>query len=77
MGRGNEWIQTSNPVQRRYAGGGVEGYRPLNVTETANSWGGLEWNNDQCLLDGSVGPAWYYCVGAIQVSRAGFLEGKT
>jgi len=56
------WKQTSNPVTT--TGGGVEGYEAVNVTHTENDWGGLEFNGQECLLDGSINSTeWFYCVG--------------
>lgn len=57
------WKQTSNPVTT--VAGGVVGYEAINVTHTENGWGGLEYNGQECLLDGSVSAAseWFYCVG--------------
>ena len=57
------WKQTSNPVTT--VAGGVVGYEAINVTHTQNGWGGLEYNGQECLLDGSVSSAteWFYCVG--------------
>ena len=58
------WKQTSNPVTT--TGGGVTGYEAVNVTHTENKWGGLEFNGNECLLDGSIGETeWFYCVGYV------------
>ena len=48
--------------------GGVVGYEPVNISFTGNHWGGLEYNNQLCLLDGSVGDGsderWWYAMGS-------------
>lgn len=49
-------------------GSGVIGYQPINISFTDNYWGGLEHNNQLCLLDGSVGEGsegyWWYAMGS-------------
>ena len=46
--------------------GPVEGYEEVDVYYTSNFWGGLEYNGDKCVLDGSVNKPdwWYYAVGS-------------
>ena len=66
LAAGNEWKQVSNPMAS--GGRGVIGYQPVNISFTDNYWGGLEHNNQRCLLDGSVGESgeetWWYAVGS-------------
>ena len=59
----NEWKQTSNPVTDST----VAGYEPIDIHFTDLAWGGLEYNGEQTLLDGSVNHNyWFYAVGARQ-----------
>ena len=66
LGAGNEWKQTSNPMA--LASSGVTGYQAINISSNGNYWGGLEHNNQLCLLDGSVGEGseatWWYAIGS-------------
>ena len=61
----NTWQQTSNPVTAKAAG--VDGFAPLDVRYSADSFGGLELNTaggNSSQLDGSVGSnLWFYAVG--------------
>ena len=56
-------------------GRGVIGYQPVNISFTDNYWGGLEHNNQRCLLDGSVGESgeetWWYAVGSFDNFNGG------
>ena len=47
---------------------GVTGYEPIDIKFTARSWGGLEYNGNRALMDGSVSAdgsvsQWWYAVG--------------
>ena len=72
------WKQTNNPVfgapggvQGTCAGplgsgcnGGVTGYEAIDIHFNGSSWGGLEYNGENALLDGSVGDGqWFFAVG--------------
>ena len=75
LGRGNEWRQTSNPVTAH--GGGVTGYQPINISFDQNSWGGLELNNENCLLDGTVGDwQFWFAVGTFSDFNGGIPGGN-
>ena len=56
-------------------GSGVIGYQPVNISFTDKYWGGLEHNNQVCLLDGSVGEGidetWWYAMGSFQNFKGG------
>jgi hypothetical protein len=59
-----EWSQTSNPITTVAKNGGVQGYEAIDVSHTGRNWGGLEYNGDICLMDGSVDHGhWFYAVG--------------
>ena len=76
VGRGNEWRQASNPVTR--AGPGVAGYSPANISYSGEDWGGLERNNQQALLDGSLdqeGKKWWFAVGSFGAFGSGEESG--
>lgn len=65
----NHWKQTSNPVtnaQSRISG--VDGYEPVDVRQTINGFGGLDWNSGgESLLDGEPGSGnWFYALGLPQ-----------
>ena len=48
-----------------WARAGVTGYRPVNISFGGDNWGGLEANNVNCLLDGSVNDdRWWFAVGS-------------
>ena len=68
------WKQTSNPVTT--TDGSVDGYAAINVSYTGQSWGGLHYNGNQALLDGSsVAPNsnyWWYSIGAFNEYNGGF-----
>merc|ERR1712151_1449900 len=62
------WTQTSNPVTK--TSGGVDGYAcscsECSCPYSSQYWGGLEYNNQLTLLDGSVSHSnWFYGVGGI------------
>ena len=72
------WTQDINPVtmwiEEAYSG------EELDIDYTCvscpyysyNYWGGLEYNNDDALLDGSVGSDdWFFAVGAISTFAYG------
>jgi hypothetical protein len=62
----NHWKQTSNPVTNaKKKISGVTGYEAISIKQTANGWGGLEYNaNGLSLLDGEPGTSnWFYAVG--------------
>eukprot|EP00056_Hartaetosiga_gracilis_P020600 m.20567 g.20567 ORF g.20567 m.20567 type:complete len:821 (+) comp8585_c0_seq8:86-2548(+) len=65
------WKQTSNPTNSTT----VTGYKTINVTTTAEQWGGLALNGQDCLLDGSQNPPrssnWYFTVGSFSVWGGG------
>ena len=70
LNTGNEWKQTSNPVATRSMG--VTGYQPINVSLTGHDWGGLEFNNVDCLLDGSINvDNWWFAIGSFADFRGG------
>jgi len=57
------WRQSSNPVTR--GTGGVEGYEEVIVPYGCCDWGGLEYNGDYTLLDGTVNSTrWDFFVGS-------------
>ena len=70
----NEWKQTTNPVT---AGrGGVEGYEPIEISHTGQTWGGLEYNGQSSLLDGSVSvSSWWYAIGSTADYSPGGMPG--
>ena len=70
----NEWKQTTNPVT---AGrGGVEGYEPIEISHTGQTWGGLEYNGASSLLDGSVSvSSWWYAIGSTADYSPGGMPG--
>ena len=48
-----------------WARAGVTGYQALNISYGGDNWGGLEANNENCLLDGSVhDDRWWFAVGS-------------
>ena len=72
------WTQKVNPVDmwvdEAYIGEDVEiDYTCVSCPYYSyNYWGGLEYNNDDALLDGSVGSDdWFFAVGAINTYAYG------
>jgi len=60
----NEWSQTSNPMTVVANSGGIQGYEAIEVNHDDNRWGGLEYNGEICLMDGSASHGnWFYAVG--------------
>jgi hypothetical protein len=56
----NRWKQSSNPTTNA-----VSGYEAIDISWTSNLWGGLEYNGNQALMDGSVNSSnWFYAIGA-------------
>ena len=56
----NRWKQSSNPTTSA-----VSGYEAIDISWTSNLWGGLEYNGNQALMDGSVNSSnWFYAIGA-------------
>jgi hypothetical protein len=56
----NRWKQSSNPTTSA-----VSGYEAVDISWTSNLWGGLEYNGNQALMDGSVNSSnWFYAIGA-------------
>ena len=50
-----EWKQVTNPalpVDGPQAG--IEGYEPITVNFDSRNWAGLEYNGNQCLMDGKI-----------------------
>jgi hypothetical protein len=69
-----EWKQSSNPAIAVASSGGVTGYEAVNAPFTGSSWGGLEYNGNTALLDGSVdSDDWWYSVGL----KEGQLSGSS
>ena len=63
--RRQEWKQVSNPARPTVPNAGVEGYVPIDVNYNAHSWGGLEYNGNQALMDGQINHQnWFYAVGS-------------
>ena len=58
---------------------GVTGYEAVNVSSTANGWGGLEYSGSTAVLDGSVniGTMWFYAVGSTQEWNGGIPAAST
>ena len=72
------WTQDVNPVtmwiEEAYSGEELDiKYACVSCPYYSyNYWGGLEYNNDQALLDGSVGNTnWFFAVGAIETHDDG------
>jgi len=64
------WKQTNNFVTRRQTG--VTGYEAISTPYTDQYWGGLEYNNQVALADGSVSNGnWFYAVGATHIHSGG------
>lgn len=66
LGR-NIWSQTINPVTNPgiSSTNPVEGYVPIDIQYTSNSWGGLEQYGSNTFLDGTVMHSnWYYAIGS-------------
>ncbi len=61
----NRWTQTSNPATSDVST--VTGYNAVNISWTAEGWGGLAISNQSnTFIDGSVNPAtnWFYAIGS-------------
>ena len=61
----NRWTQTSNPATSDVST--VTGYNAVNISWTAEGWGGLAVSNtSNTFIDGSVDPAtnWFYAIGS-------------
>ena len=58
------WKQESNPADKS-SKKNVIGYQEIKIHNTANYWGGLEWNDGPALISGSVKHSsnWYYALG--------------
>jgi hypothetical protein len=57
------------PLQVTASTGGVLGYEGIDISYDGGGWGGLEYNGNQALLDGSVnngGRGWFYAIGSGQ-----------
>ncbi|CAE7547273.1 ADS3, partial [Symbiodinium pilosum] len=66
------WKQTSNPVTS--TDGSVTGYEPISIASTGQFWGGLQYNGNQALLDGSSvdnSSNWWYSIGSHQIYAGG------
>eukprot|EP00439_Symbiodinium_sp_Y106_P063608 s3223_g9.t2 len=67
------WTQTTNPVTT--TDGSVDGYAVINVSYTGRFWGGLHYNGNNALLDGSSrgnSNNWWYSIGAFNEYQGGF-----
>ena len=72
-----EWKQINNPARPTVPNSGVEGYVPIDVNYNDHSWGGLEYNGNQALMDGQVNHNnWFYAVGA-SAEWGGGIPGAT
>eukprot|EP00439_Symbiodinium_sp_Y106_P023215 s379_g2.t2 len=66
------WTQTSNPVTT--TDGSVNGYAAIDVPYTEQFWGGLHYNGNNALLDGSSvsnSNNWWYSIGAFSIYSGG------
>ena len=71
-GMSQEWKQTSNPARPTVPNAGVDGYVAIDVGSVAHTWGGLEYNGNQALMDGQINHQnWFYAVGASQEWNGG------
>ena len=78
-----QWRQTSNPIVQPGCSGhcGVTGYEAVNISSTANGWGGLEYSGSAAVLDGSVNSPysgwWFYAVGSVYEWKGGIPAAST
>jgi hypothetical protein len=66
LNKTNHWKQTFNPRSGGSPTNPVAGYIPISIGMTGNQWGGLENNNSNTYLDGTVNSTnWWYSIGSI------------
>eukprot|EP01045_Picozoa_sp_COSAG04_P023126 COSAG04_NODE_2703_length_3709_cov_7.614404_1_plen_88_part_00 len=59
-----------------HGSGGVEGYEPIEISHTGQTWRGLEYNGQSSLLDGSVSvSSWWYAIGSAADYSPGGMPG--
>ena len=64
----NRWKQSSNPTVATTPNNGVTGYEAVSISWNSQYWGGLEYNGQACLCDGSVNHVnTFYGIGYRQV----------
>ena len=62
----NQWKQTFNPLSGPSSTNPVTGYQGIKIELNTNGWGGLEFNGNNSLLDGSLYPGqWWYAIGTL------------
>lgn len=61
----NIWAQAINPKDNAPTAATVTGYRPISISTTGNSWGGISRSDSgSSFLDGNpAGSNWYYPIG--------------
>ena len=71
-GEYNQWEQTKYPLFESHteSTNHVDGYQSISISWNSSNWGGLEksspnteLNTSSSLLDGTIGPGYYYCIG--------------